>query len=248
MKTLRCLALPLLLAALPAARCTVPAPGPVDDSSLPPRLAPAPAQPPANPRANATRDTGAQAAAAAKATPALPVPAQAPEPAPASAPAAVKSTTKAPPNATTKPSVAPPTLSPRFQLIRSRIAELLQNRGATPASPDLRYNPFRPIGAGSPVPGRSSSAGSETASPGSPGSDLIVLQQAVATLKVRGVVEKDGRSLLTINAGPNKDGTYKEGDVLTVIVQNEPVHLRVRQITHYSVMFSLNDAEFTLKF
>ena len=248
MKTFRCLALPLLLAALPAARCTVPAPGPGDTSSLPPGLAPVPAMSPANSPVNATKDAGTQAAAGAKATPVPPAPAQAPEPAPASAPAAAKSKTKALSDAATKPSAAQPTLSPRFQQIRSRIAELLQNRGATPGAPDLRYNPFRPIGAGPPVPLRNGSAGRETPPPVSLGSDLVVLQQAVATLKVRGVVEKDGRSLLTINAGPNKDGTYKEGDVLTVIVQDEPFHLRVCQITHYSVMFSLHDAEYTLKF
>lgn len=136
----------------------------------------------------------------------------------------------------------------RFQQVRDRINALFSTRIATPPPPDLRYNPFRPIGAGPPVPGRDVSTGREPPPRVSPSSDLAVLQQAVATLKVRGVVERAGRSLLTINSGPNKDGTYKEGDVLTVIVQDEPVHLRVRQITRYSVMFSLNDAEYTLKF
>ncbi len=148
------------------------------------------------------------------------------------------------------PGVAVP-LSPRFQQVRDRIQALFSGRLETPPPPDPRYNPFRPTGAAPLAPIRGVAAGGETPSPASAGSDQVVLQQAVATLKVRGTIERGGRSQqlqVAINAGPNRDGTYKEGDVITVIVQEQPYHLRVRQITRYSVMFSLNDAEYTLKF
>lgn len=182
--------------------------------------------------------SAASSSAPAGASVALPAPAE---------PAAAKKTDSAKASVGAKsPAVVARDL--RFQQMRDHIDALFGGRIATPPPPDLRYNPFRPIGASPPVPARDASAGREAPPPVSPSSDLAVVQQAVATLKVRGVVEKDGRSLLMINSGPNKDGTYKEGDVLTVIVQDEPVHLRVRQITHYSVMFSLNDAEYTLKF
>jgi hypothetical protein len=145
------------------------------------------------------------------------------------------------------PAAAVP-LSPRFQQVRDRINALFSDRVETPPPPDLRYNPFRPIGAGPPIPVRGASTGRETPAPASAISDQALLQQAVALLKVGGVVRlKDGRMLRSISSGPNKEGTYKEGDVLTVIVQDEPIHIRVRQITAFSVMFSFNDAEITLK-
>lgn len=187
------------------------------------------------------------ASAVSAATKSAPDGASVAPPAP-SAPAAAPKTdsTKASVAAKSPALVAP--LSTRFQQVRDHINALFSGRIATPPPPDLNYNPFRPIGAGPAGAVRGAPGGRETTAPGPPISDLTVLQQAVATLKVRGVVEKDGRSLLTINSGPNKDGTYKEGDVITVIVQDQPIHLRVRQITHYSVMLSLNDAEYTLKF
>ena len=140
-------------------------------------------------------------------------------------------------------------LSPRFRQIRERIAVLFHDRIDPPPPPDLRFNPFRPPGATVPVYAPADAEGGTTPAPVvAAQADLAILQQAVALLRVRGIVERGGKLLLTINAGPGRDGTYKEGDILTLIAQDQPVHLRVRQITRYSVMFSLRDAELTLKF
>jgi len=174
-------------------------------------------------------------AASVDAAPAVSKP---PEPSPA------KVKTKLLPSAlATVPHAAVP-LTPRFQQIRDRVEVLFHDRIETPPAPDPRFNPFRPPGAMI-IPVADVSASREGAPPAT---DLLILQQAVATLKVRGTVERGGHFQLVINYGPNKDGTYKEGDVLTLIVQDQPVHLRVRQVTRYSVMFSLRDAELALKF
>jgi hypothetical protein len=254
MKTLRHLALLLLLAALPAAPWAAPESASVNLPILPRGLAPAPAQPPANAPANATKDAGAQApagaAAGAKVIPAAPAPAIAPAPAPASTPTTAQSETRTPSAAAKSPVAAPP-LSPRFQQVRDRIAELLQHRNATPTPPDPRYSVFRPAGpvtSAAIAPPGADSASAEVETP-PPNNDLPVLQQAVALLKVRGTFQmKNGRYQLVINSGPNKEGTYKDGDVINIILQGDSVHLRVRQITLHSVTFTLNDAELKLSF
>lgn len=140
---------------------------------------------------------------------------------------------------------APPPLSPRFKQVRERISGLYQNRNETPPPPDPRYNPFRPPGMAIPVP--VPSAGVEPVA-GEPvlvasATDLARLQEAVATLKVSGTFEKDGRLYLVINAKP-----YKDNDVIQTQVQGEPVYMRVRQVSRRSVTVVLNDAEMTLKF
>lgn len=186
------------------------------------------------------------AAAPANANP----PAAAPKAAePAAAPAA-KAKSRLLPSDLAKASGVSVPLSPRFQAIRDRIDALFHDRIDPPPPPDPRFNPFRspgapivPLASVPTTPGGTESPPAPTLS-----NDLAILQQAVAMIKVRGAVERGGHSQLVINYGPNKDGTYKEGDVLTLIVQDQPVHLRVRQITRYSVMFSLRDAEYTLKF
>jgi hypothetical protein len=189
-------------------------------------------------------------------TPALPLQgappanaAAAPVPAPAT-----PAKTKILPSALAKVSAVNVPLTPRFLQIRDRIDVLLRGRIETPPPPDPRFNPFRPPGA-APVaasPAGVATAGKEGAPsppPAPSANDVVLLQQAVALLKVKGTVQPTGgRMQLVINSGPGKDGTYKERDIISVTVQDQPVHLRVRQITRYSVMFSLNDAEYTLKF
>ena len=140
-------------------------------------------------------------------------------------------------------SMAPPQLSSRFKQVRERIDELFRNRSETPAPPDPRTNPFRSPGS---FASRPSSVLPDT--PGVPlpqvsGSDLTRLQESVATLKVSGTFEKDGRLYLVINAKP-----YKNNDVITTQVRGEPVYLRVRQISGRGVTLTLDEAEITLKF
>ena len=141
---------------------------------------------------------------------------------------------------------APP-LSPRFKQVRERIDVLFQNRNETPPPPNPRLNPFRPPGlpVSNPDPAQlSPDLGlSLTPAPVIPASDLARLQEGVATLKVSGTFEKDGRLYLVINAKP-----YKNNDVIQTQVQGEPVYMRVREISRRSVTVALNDAEMTLRF
>jgi hypothetical protein len=141
---------------------------------------------------------------------------------------------------------APP-LSPRFKQVRERIDALFQNRNETPAPPDARMNPFRPPGLPVEAPDSTVVAGGvalpESLVPRVPPTDIARLQEGVATLKVSGTFEKDGRLYLVINAKP-----YKDNDVIQTQVQGEPVYMRVRQISARSVTVVLNEAEMTLKF
>ena len=148
----------------------------------------------------------------------------------------------APPKAP-KPSVPNP-LAPRFAQVRERIDALYQHRNAAPPPLDPRENPFRLQGPAPAAPGALVAAG-RGVGPTAPVSlnALGMLQQAVATLKISGVFEIAGRSHLVINARP-----YKEGDVLQAQVQNEPVYLRVKEISKRSVTLVLNEAEMTLKY
>lgn len=125
----------------------------------------------------------------------------------------------------------------RFAEVRQRIADLYQHRTETPAALDPRHDPFRTRAAKAPAVGGGASA------PVAPASELSLLQQAVATLKVSGVFEIGGRQHLVINARP-----YKVGDVVQTQVRGEPVYLRVREISRRSVTLALNEAEITLKF
>jgi hypothetical protein len=139
-----------------------------------------------------------------------------------------------------------PVLSPRFKQVRERIDALFSNRNDTPATPDPRQNPFRSPGTvieSRPVPAPTEPNAPSEPLPVASATDLARLQAAVATLKVSGTFEKDGRLFLVINAKP-----YKDNDVLQTQIQGEPVYMRVRQVTRHSVTVVLNDAEMTLKF
>ncbi len=146
--------------------------------------------------------------------------------------------------------MAPPPLSPRFLQVRARIDALFSTRNDPPPPPDARSNPFRPPGAvAAPI---ATADGTVVSVPVN--RDLTVLQQAVATLKVKATLERrepGSRSnplRLVISSGPGKESTYKEGDVISVNLGGDPAPLRVRQITRNSVTLTLNDAEMTLKF
>ena len=79
--------------------------------------------------------------------------------------------------------------------------------------------------------------------------DLASLQPAVATLRVKGTFQR-GKSLqLVITSAPGKEGTYKEGDIINVVIPgSDSVHLRVRQVSKNGVTLTLGDAEMVLKF
>ena len=151
---------------------------------------------------------------------------------------------KGPPPARKGPA-APIPLSPRYQQVRDRIGALFNTRNAPPAPPDPTANPFRAPGA-API---ASVPGVEGAPPVAVSDDLTLLQQAIATIRVKGTVTRNKILQLVINTGPGKEGTYKEGDIINVALPTgDPVHVRVRQVAPHSVTLTVNEAEMVLKF
>ena len=144
-----------------------------------------------------------------------------------------------------KAPAAPVPLSPRFQQVRDRIGALFNPRNASPTPPDPMANPFRAPGAAPIAP----LAGVDGGTPIAVDNDLVLLQQAVATIRVKGTVTRNKVLQLVINTGPGKEGTYKEGDIINVVLSaGDPVHVRVRQVAPHSVTLTVNDAEMVLKF
>jgi hypothetical protein len=146
-----------------------------------------------------------------------------------------------------KTPAAPVPLSPRFQQIRTRINALFSTRNAPPPPPDPLANPFRPAGAVPVValPGTEAT----TPMPAALTNDLTSLQQAVATLRVKGTVQRGQILQLVITSAPGKEGTYKEGDVINVVLaQGDSVHLRVSHVSAHSVTLTVNEAEMVLRF
>jgi hypothetical protein len=217
--------------------------------------APAPA-PPAEDREQKT-EAGAQktesaepkpadhtpAAPAAAATP----PAAAPAAAPAAQPAAdgtnsVLSKLKLPLTpAQMKEGIKPPPLPPRFKQVRDRIDDLFALRNAPPPPVDPAKNPFRPPGAVVLAAGARDGDTPPVAIPVS--SDLALLQQAAAQLRISGFVELKERLHVTIN-----QSLYKEGDVIKVALKGQTLFLRVTKISRGNLTLALNDAEMTLRF
>jgi hypothetical protein len=148
------------------------------------------------------------------------------------------------PPAAKAPRPATPPLSPRFIQVRERIDALFQHRNAAPGVPDPRTNPFRAAGS-APVatPAVATTAAAREPAADPPPADLALLQQAVAVLKVNGTFEVGDQFHLVLNAR-----LYKNGDVIQVQVQGQPVYLRVREITRHSVTLAFNETEITLKF
>ena len=123
---------------------------------------------------------------------------------------------------------------------------MYQHRNDAPPPPDPRYNPFRTPGIGTvtPAKGESGETATGVADPQvpdrMPSSNLALLQQGAATLKLGGTLELGGRSRLVINAR-----NYKEGDVVQTQVRGETIYLRIKEIAGRSVTLVLNDAEMT---
>jgi hypothetical protein len=192
--------------------------------------------------APATPTTAAPSTAAA--TPAAPGAATAET---TTKPAAATGTTATAPTAAAvaaKAAVVVP-LSPRFQQVRTRVDALFQYRNAKPAPIDPSHNPFRPAGVFIPtiVVGDTRNAAPVTPEVQQV-TDLALLQQTVATLKIGGRFEVGGRDLRMINSR-----LYKENDVVQVPGQaGQTVYLRVKAVTPKSLTLSLNQAEMTISF
>lgn len=143
-------------------------------------------------------------------------------------------------------SVPPPPLSPRFQQVRDRIDELFRHRQEEPPVTDPRSNPFRPAGAPLAPPRTATPRtpeGSPAPAPSASESDLQLLQQAAATLKVAGSINIRGVDHLSIN-----QTAYKEGDVIHTKVKGQTVLIRVKNISRFSYTLSLNGTELSVKY
>ena len=183
-------------------------------------------------------------------------PASVPAPDGAPAPAAVTSPASAPaqpplaprksrgPDPRTSAAQPPPPLSPRFQQVRDRMEELFRHRSEAPPVFEARSNPFRAAGALAPLPQRGPKpAAADAPPPVASATDLQLLQQAAATLKVGGTIRIGGVDHLSIN-----QTAYKEGDAINVRVKGQPVVVRVKNISRYSYTLSLNGTELSVKY
>jgi len=164
----------------------------------------------------------------------------------APAPAPVEPAKKTPPTITGKPPAGTtPPLQPRFQQVRDKIDALFRNRSESLPDPDPKKNPFRPAGSGAvaKTPSRGSGVAEKAAPPPASATDLAILQQAAATLKVAGSITIGGVNHLSINQVP-----YKEGDVINVRLKGQVAFVRVKNISRYSYTLSLNGAELSVKY
>ena len=131
-----------------------------------------------------------------------------------------------------------PSSNPRFIQSRTRIDALFHYRNAPLPPLDPRQNPFRLTNDSG-----AATIGSPAALPQglAPDSDEGMLHLGAATLKIGGLVVREGSAQIGINGG-----LYKEGDVIPARVRGTLVYFRIRHITNDSVTISLNDAELTL--
>jgi hypothetical protein len=147
----------------------------------------------------------------------------------------------------------PPPLSPRFLQVRERIDALLLKRSTPPEAPDPINNPFR-VGSALPVApivrGVSDGGGVPSVrSSEARGQALAILDQLIPTLKIGGKMGMGTKAsvggqvkLVSINGR-----LYKKGDVIPAQWQNQPVYLRVREVTDDSVTLALDEATRTVK-
>lgn len=139
-----------------------------------------------------------------------------------------------------EPTQLDPSSNPRFVQSRTRIDALFHFRNTPQPAPDLKQNPFRLLNDGS-----SPAAPGAPVTPIAPGiapdSDEGMLQMGASTLKISGLVVREGSAQIGINGG-----LYKEGDVIPARVRGTLVYLRIRHITADSITLSLNEAELTL--
>lgn len=162
---------------------------------------------------------------------------------------------KAAPDAAAAKAPSPVPLSPRFQQVRDRIKVLYGNRDNPPPPIDGRHNPFRsqpiavtppPTAPGEkPPPANTTAPGATPAEPAPPpvSSNVALVKQAAALLKVTGFVERDGRTLLNIN-----QALYREGETIKVAVKGQSVLLRIKKLSRTSLTVVLGEAEHTINF
>lgn len=135
---------------------------------------------------------------------------------------------------------APSLPAARFKQVRERADALFAVRNQSPAAPVPAENPLRTASDATVRPrGAETSVTPVESSP----TELVLLQQAVATLRVSGTFEKDGESYFVINSKP-----YRVGDVVQTVVEGEAAYLRVREISRNGVTLAMGESEVTLKY
>jgi hypothetical protein len=123
----------------------------------------------------------------------------------------------------------------------ARIDDLFHYRTNPPKPPGPMDDPFR-VG-DAPLASNLNLTGTGTG-PLPPGaSDDAILRQAAGSLVFGGILQVGEVQVLVINKA-----SYKEGGILSVRVQGNPVYLRILSITGNSVTLGLNDARLTLHF
>ena len=128
-----------------------------------------------------------------------------------------------------------------FQETDARIQDLYQQRNSPPKPPGPLDDPFRvgdaPLASNLNLSGNSST----TAEPAT--TDESLLRQAASTLVFGGILQVGDIQVLVINKA-----SYKEGGILSVRLQGDPIYLRILTITGNSVTLGLNEARLTLHF
>ncbi|MDB6113966.1 MAG: hypothetical protein JWQ62_911 [Lacunisphaera sp.] len=133
-------------------------------------------------------------------------------------------------------------ITDRYALTKTRIAALLEQRMDPPPLPASLPNPFYhspniPIveTAPGPTPDVVAPAGPDS-------SDADTLARFAATMKIGGLVERNGQPHLMVNAT-----LCKAGDVIPAGSRDNKVYIQILRITPEEVVLGLNQFEQTVK-
>lgn len=128
-------------------------------------------------------------------------------------------------------------ITDRYALTRTRIAALLDMRLKPVALPANPPNPFyQPSAAAvelTPAPGRENPDVPAAADE----SDIDTIRKYAPTLKIGGVINRNGTLHLTIN-----NTTCRVGDIITVGSKDHPTYLKLLALSANEFTLGLNDA------
>ncbi len=128
-------------------------------------------------------------------------------------------------------------ITDRYALTRSRISALLdlrQNPVPLPANPPNPFYQPAPGPEAQPTPGPEADP---NVPPAADESDIDTLRRLVGTLKIGGVITRNGVPHVTIN-----NAACKVGDVVTVGPKDRPIYLKLVALGSGDLTLGLNDA------
>jgi hypothetical protein len=133
-------------------------------------------------------------------------------------------------------------IAARYALTDKRIAALIEARRHPAPLPDKLPNPFqRGLEATETEAGLP--AADATVVPVAPDeSDDTTLVKVAATLRLGGLVIRNGQPLITINAA-----VCKVGDILPITAKNRTLYVQVERITPDELVLGLNEARHTIR-